>query len=324
MELVETYDLIIEPWRGGFATTQRPFPEKMRYIPYIEEGKYDFAILHLDQQSIYEPSREDNISKGRLFLEARELIGDLMPVVIVNHMTPYHDKYENAYVVKKIKQLVGSDTMICNSYEAAQQWGFGRVITHGMAVDEWGFDVERYNRTGEKIEPPKEPRCIIVLSPAGMEKAYRRIFANTVVRKLEDKDVPIEWVGVTKKFNTFDDYRDYLARSLVFFNPTWQSPRPRARTEAMLSGCCVVTTPYHDATTFIEDGVNGFLTSKEEIKDPRVMDNPDKAADLIESLIRDRADEAIEIGKKGRETAMKLFNKDVFEDQWRKLIEDIL
>jgi len=243
-------------------------------VTHFRKNYYDFAILHVDQQSIFDLKRGDRIHKGKLYMELREVIGDDCPIVTINHMTPFHDKYDSPYVVDFIKEMTKGTFMITNSYEAAKQWGWGHPVIHGMDVDEW-WDL------------PKEPRGVVVLSPAGMEKAYRRVFPNTVRRMLSEMKVSLVWIGVDKKCDSFDEYREFLGRSLVFFMGTWQSPRPRARTEAMLSGCCVVTTPYQDADTFIEHGVNGFLTSTGTTKDPRVMDNPEVTAKLIKRLIMD-------------------------------------
>jgi glycosyltransferase involved in cell wall biosynthesis len=222
-------------------------------------------------------------------------------------MTPFHDKYESPYVIKFIKEMTKGSTMLCNSYTAQKQWGWGEVITHGMDPNDW-FDL------------PKEPRCVTVLSPAGMEKAYRRIFLTTTINLLKEMGVPFSWVGVDIKFDNFKDYAEYLGRSLVFFMPTWQSPRPRARTEAMFSGCCIVSTPYQDADTFIKDGVNGFLTSRATMTDPRVMDNPEATAKLIKRLVIDEPELALRIGQEGKKTANELFAFPQFEAQWSKLL----
>ena len=309
MPFIKEYDLLINPYRT-WGIESRPFPEKCRFVTHFKKNHYDFAILHVDQQSIYDLEKGDRISKGRLFKETRETIGDDCPVIVINHMTPFHDKYDNSYTVQFIKNMVGQDTMIVNSNEAAKQWGFGTTIIHGMKVNEW-WDL------------PKEPRVVTVLSPRGMEKAYRRIFLHQVIRRLKDSKINHIWIGVDKKFGSFDLYREYLGRSLVYFNPTWQSPRPRARTEAMLSGCCVVTTPYHDANEIIKDEVNGYLTSTTQITDPRVIDNPDFTADLIKDLMKN-PQKTKEIGQKGKETAKKLFNQKRFVSQWEKLLEKIL
>jgi len=297
--------MIINPYRA-WAYTHRPKPDNVNFVTHYEKGKYDFALLHIDQQSIYDPEKNDRISKGLLYVEINRLVQDI-PKIVINHMTPFHDKYETDYVVKVIKDLIGDNHMICNSHTARKQWGWGHTIIHGLDVDEW------WNL-------PKEPRAIIVLSPAGMNKAYRRTFAHSVVRILKERDVPITWVGSDMKFNSFEKYRDYIGRSLVHFFPAWQSPMPRARTEAMLSGSCIVTTPYQDADTFIEDGVNGYLTSKSLVKDPRIMDSPEYSADLIENLVMHDPQLAIKIGEAGRKTARKKFNSKVFAKQWEEYL----
>jgi len=306
LPFVETYDLLINPYRG-WAEQHRPMPSNLRLVTHYEEGKYDFAILHVDQQCIYDPEKGDRISKGRLYMEVNDLIQDI-PKIVINHMTPFHDKYETHDVVRKIKELIGDNTMVVNSHTAREQWGWGNVIIHGMDVDEW-WDL------------PKEPRAIVTLSPAGMNKAYRREFLFSVQRLLREMGVPLVWVGVDEKFKTFDEYREFIGRSLVYFNPTWQSPRPRARTEAMLSGACCVTTPYQDADTYIVDGVNGFLTTKMTPTDPRILDSPKYTADLIKRLVMDDTDEAYRIGQAGKKTARELFSKENFANQWIKLLE---
>lgn len=301
------YDMIINPHRT-WGESSRPIPDKVNWVTHYEKGKYDLAILHVDQQSIYNPEVGDRIHKGKLYLELREAIGDDCPIITINHMTPFHDKYESPYVVDFIKKMVAGTTMVCNSYQARQQWGWGEVITHGLHAEEW-------------LDLPKEPRAVTVLSPAGMDKAYRRVFLTTVQRLLHEMGVPFTWVGRDRSFSNWDDYRQFLGRSLVFFMPTWQSPRPRARTEAMFSGSCVVTTPYHDADTFIKHGENGFLTSKAPIKDPRVMDNPEVTAQLIKSLVIDNPELALKIGQEGKKTANELFTYDKFVDQWETLLK---
>lgn len=308
LSFIESYDLLRNPYRN-WGDTSRPMPDNMQFVNYYQAGKYDLVILHIDQQAIYDPEAGDRIRKGRLYLEVRQLIKDEVPIVVINHMTPFHDKYETSYVIQVIKELTAGTHVVCNSFEASKQWGFGTPIIHGMDPDEW-WDL------------PKEPRAVVALSSGGMEKAYRRIFLHSVIRELREMQVPFTWIGVDKKFGSFDDYRDYLGRSLVYFNPTWQSPRPRARTEAMLSGCCVVTTPYQDASTFIEHGVNGFLTNSTQYTDPRIMDNPEATAKIIKELVIDKPDEAIKIGQVGKAYAREHFNHDNFEKQWQKFLTE--
>lgn len=311
LPFIEQYDLLINPYRY-WSDEARPMPKNVKYVPYYEEGKYDFAILHIDQQAIYLPElnkRWARLGKGRLYEEVNETIKDI-PKIVINHMTPFHDHLDSNETVEIIKEMVGDNHMIVNSYEAKKQWGWGHTIVHGMNSDDW-WDL------------PKEPRVCIVLSKEGMEKAYRRLFLETVLRHLNEMNVPYIWIGKDKFCSSWDEYRTELGSSLVFFFPAWQSPRPRARTEAMLSGCCVLTTPYQDADTFIEDGVNGFLTSRYKITDPRIIDNPQRNAELLRDLVFNRPDEAIRIGQEGKKTAQKLFNQNTFAKQWEDYLKEI-
>lgn len=309
LPFVGEYNLQINPYRY-WGDVQRPMPPNMKYVDHYERGYYDLAILHLDQQSIYDLSIGERLSKGRIYNELNSVVDDI-PKIVINHMTPFHDRLETADVIKRIKSMVGNNFMVTNSREAAKQWGWGYPIIHGLNPNDW-WDL------------PKEPRCVVSLSPAGMEKAYRRIFLESVIRLLKTKRVPFSWINVDISFNTFDDYRDYIGRSLVYFNPTWNSPMPRARTEAMLSGCCIVTTPYQDIDTYIKDGVNGFLTSKARIIDPRVIDNPQYSADLIERLVMNEPELAMKIGQEGKKTAIDKFHISNFHNQWIKFITEVV
>lgn len=313
LPFIEEYHFLVNPYRR-WSDDARPFPEKAKKVLHYTPGYYDFAILHIDQQAIYEPElaskhRWARLAKGRLYHETDKLIQDI-PKIVINHMTPFHDHLETDRVIEIMKDLIGDNLMIVNSYEAAKQWGWGRTVLHGLEADEW-WDL------------PKEPRCITVLSRAGMEKAYRRIFLEATARILKQMKVPFYWVGYDFTCTSFEKYREFLGGSLVFFMPTWNSPRPRARTEAMLSGCCIVTTPYQDADTFIKDGVNGFLTSRFKITDPRVMDNPQRTAELIQRLVFEEPDLAIKVGQKGKKTARKLFNLKNFGKQWKEVLKEI-
>lgn len=306
----KSYDLLINPYRT-WGETHRPFPPKMKWVTHYEKGKYDLAILHVDQQSIYDPDHGDFVHKGKLYMEVREAIGDDVPIVTINHMTPFHDKYESAYVVDFIRKITEGTYMISNSKEAARQWGWGKSVIHGLDPAEWP-------------DLPKEPRAVAVLSPAGMEKAYRRVFLTTVRRMLNEMGVPFYWVGVDKKFTSLEAYQDFLGRSLVFLMPTWQSPMPRARTEAQFTGACVVTTPYHDADEYWENEKTGFLTSRYKITDPKTMDNPEYTAKLIKRLVIDEPELALQIGQAGKKMAHERLHQNNFWKAWAEVVKEVL
>lgn len=278
----------------------RPKPPNVFEVPYYEPGKYDLAVLHIDQQCV-----DPTLGKSRLYKELNEAIKDI-PKIVINHGTPFWPEcYTEEYILMRMRQLVGQNHMVVNSERALEMWGkIGQsqtCILHGLDPEEW-FDL------------PKEPRVITGLSPAGLDRYYNRNLLIAVKDKLKEKGIPHCWIQVDWLAESFDDYRNFIGRSLIYFNPTLESPMPRSRTEAMLSGCCVLTLPNHGAEKFIQHGVSGI----------HVPNNPTVIADLIEELINNHYQQCIEIGQRGKEVARQLFHKDRFQAEWLQLIESVL
>ena len=212
----------------------------------------------------------------------------------------------SSVLINKFKEAVKDcSVIIFNSYKAKSQWGFDsdpRAITiwHGLEKEDWE-------------DSPKEPRVVTMISPGGLDRYYDRTFLRAVKEELYERDIVHCHITVDVQFKSFEEYKKFLGRSLVYFNPTKESPMPRARTEAMLSGCCVVTTPHQDADMFIRSGENGIIV-------PR---NPKVAADIIEGLIYDYK-KAIAIGQEGKKTAQEIFSGDRFRKEWREMLRKLL
>lgn len=310
------WDWLIQHRRGFSITPRGEMIKdfKINLVPHYEKGKYDLAILHLDQQCL-EESLWDR-GKGSLYRELNEVITDI-PKVVIMHGTPYYpevfecDITEENYsqlgftkdqigmsskLINTFKEIAGNNTVICNSNQAVKQWGIGSSIIHGMDPKEW-WDL------------PKEPRVITMISPGGLDKYYDRVFLGAVKEELAERNISLCHITVDAQFKNWDEYRDFMGRSLIYFNPTKESPMPRARTEAMLSGCCVLTTPHQDADTFIEHGKNGFIVKR----------NPAEVADMIEELIHDYK-LAVKIGQEGKKTAMERFSMERYQKDWADLI----
>jgi predicted RNase H-like nuclease (RuvC/YqgF family) len=78
----------------------------------------------------------------------------------------------------------------------------------------------------------------------------------------------------------------------------------------MLSGCVVVSTPYHDWDEYIVNGKNGFLISGDDVNE---------AVEILKWLRRNPS-KARQIGLEGRKTAMYYFSPERFKKDWEKLI----
>lgn len=285
-KLFGQYDMLVNHYRE-WGDVSRPMPDNMKNVLTFNPDDYDLAILHVDQQTV-----QPLMNKYKLFKDFEEATRGMKRVVI-NHMTPYDDRLSIEETIAAMKELVGDIPMITNSKQAAAQWGWGTPIIHGMDVDQWH-------------DLPKEPRVVTSLSTGGMSTAYRRELLLATIEIVKEAGLDFVWIQSDKKFQSFEDYRDYIGRSLIYFNPTWQSPMPRSRTEAALSGCCIISTRHHDWDSYIEDGKNGFI----------IKDNPQSAARLIIRLLTEGYQEAVQVGKAGREMARKNFNHERWAVDW--------
>ena len=321
------WDWLVQHRRQYSAFPRGEIMEKygVDWVPHYEKGKYDFALLHLDQQCFEESLWERG--KGSLFREVNSVIGNDIPKIVIMHGTPYYpeafpsDIGTNNYkelgftedqinmssiLIKRFHEVTKDfSAIIFNSKKAQKQWGMAddpraKTIWHGLNPNEW-YDL------------PKEPRVVTMISPAGLDKYYDRTFLRAVKELLAEKNIHHCHITSDATFKSWEEYRQFLGRSLVYFNPTLESPMPRSRTEAMLSGCCVITTPHQDADEYIKNGENGLLVSR----------NPQLVADLIEGLIHDYK-KAITLGQAGKKTAIELFSKERYHKEWSEVINKII
>lgn len=295
---VEFYHVVntVRVWGTKF----RPYPENLNQVSHYEPGVYDLALLHVDQQCV-----DPTLGKTRLYKELNETIKDI-PKIVINHGTPYWPEvYEDDQIKSKMRMMLDGNHIVVNSHKAKEMWGdMGksiRAIIHGIDDEGWK-DLD------------KEPRVITMLSPAGLDKYYNRRLLLSVKDKLKDRGIPHCWITVDWEAENFEDYQNFIGRSLLYFNPTLESPMPRSRSEAMLSGACVISLANHGAEKFIDNGKNGFI----------VPNNPIIIADLIEELLKNWYDKCKKIGQEGKKTAQGLFSKDRYRDEWLSLIDEVM
>lgn len=269
----------------------RPMPPNFKgFVRIYEPGKYDLALLHLDNWC------DRYALRGYPCRVVNGLVRDI-PKIVIMHGTP--DGEENR---RRILKVIGGDNyVVCNSRQAVAEWGFerSRAIIHGYDVDE--FHSEKTRRV----------QAITVCSGGDISREYHGI---PLLERMQ-RDVPaLTWIGERGDVPFFSDYgayRSYLASALIYFHPGQRSPMPGARTEAMLSGCCVVSTDNQDAGDYIEHGVTGFLSNDYA-----------ELRDTLHSLLADPR-QAYEVGKRGREAARETFTLENLRRQWLALFEDL-
>lgn len=284
-------------------------PDEFEWVTHYEPGKYDLAILHVDQQHV-----DGNIGKAQLYRALNQVITDI-PKIVVNHGTPMNDDWDDDITInggevhtnrglkriKGMRELIGDNFMIVNSYEAVDRWGWGYPLIHGIDPDEW-------------LDLGKEIRVTIPLSPGGLNKYYNRQLITAIKSEVKQKTgIDIIHTNVNYQVQDWQDLKELLGTSLITIHPYKDSPMPRSRTESMLSGSCVLSSKYHGAADFIEHGVDGLI----------VPDNPYSYADAIHYLVNDCYKEAVEMGQKGKEKAKKLFNLDRYHKELYTIITQV-
>jgi len=286
--------------------SQRPIPPNFMGgidSDEISPDRFDLALLHLDQwcdDSVRVPYRA--LPFRRVNVLARDI-----PRIVIMHGTP-----DSSLNRRRILQMIGDLPVVCNSFQAAQEWDgdegrldrYGlpqfRAIIHGYNVDEfWSAPL-----AGREIE------IATVCSGGTISRQYHGLpLLERLVR-----DVPLAWYGPTgnrKWMSNYAAYREMLARTLVYFSPTRRAPMPGARSEAMLSGCCVVTVPGNDAEIFVEHGWTGY-----------VVESYVEARDTLRGLLADTK-RAYRVGQAGREIARAAFGRERYVAEWMNVLGEI-
>jgi DNA-binding ferritin-like protein (Dps family) len=287
---------------------QRPRPANLRGALGVREaeqwarqGRFDLVLCHLDQWC---DSRMP--WRGMPFIIMCNLAEKAgVPCIAIMHGTP-----DDAANRRDILRLIGDLPVIVNSHQAAREWDAGekrasryglpqfRAIIHGYDVDE--FD-----------SYPLDRREVIVSTICSGGEMSRTYHGLPLVERLA-QDIPLALYGKDGNrpwLNDYGEYRDELRRMLVYLSPTRRGPMPGARTEAMLSGACVVTVPGNDVETFIDHGRTGFI-----------VDTYEDVRDTCRALLAE-PERAYRIGQLGRESARKLFDKSLYVADWLSCLE---
>jgi glycosyltransferase involved in cell wall biosynthesis len=114
--------------------------------------------------------------------------------------------------------------------------------------------------------------------------------------------------------SSYELYRQYLGKSLLYIDTSFRTPMNRARTEAFLSGCCVIQVEgAHDLERWAKDGENIIL----------VPDEPQRIAEVVAELLHSGYQNAIQIGQKGKIMATREFNPERYRKDWLDLLRNL-
>lgn len=301
----------------------RPKPHNVKFLPLesIEPREYDFAILPFDEH-ILNPGHCAALSPdwGNAFLTMLELTKDI-PRIALCHGTPQiyegesmNSSHAQGKVISSsreaLRSLLGNIHVVCNSYQAQQEWAFAKssVIWHGFSPTE--FPPGKHNRGCLTL-----PRQAFESRPVYRGKAIRQSVEQLLGDRcfFEYTAPPEPHPGYTPNSQEyavakFENYVKYIGKYTMYFNPTVYSPMPRSRDEAMMTGTIPVSLRNHDVHMFIQNGINGFYG--------------DSAEELAEQIkwVTKHEKEKRELSKNARLTSMDIFHIDRYLSAWSDLI----
>lgn len=267
-----------------WAYHYRPLPAHIQPVYDLEDSGCELMILHVDQWTWHE------VDKRRLFEKMKR--GFSGKKIIINHGCNVVDGCTN----DQMMELVEDYPVVCNSSLAYEKWAIpnSRYIHHGMSPEEW--PESNYGNNNIVVTQP----------PGNMHAAFRN---NEAAIKFEEMSgIKIDWVGRDRKFSSFAQYRSFLANSSVIFSPSYASPNPRARSEAMLCGLVLVSTNMHGESEYIENEKNGYVSNNMK--------------ELYEYLLHlhNSPEDVRRMGRASRQTAQENFNIKRFSDEWDEVL----
>jgi len=279
---------------GNWNIHKRALPQNVLALCNITNIDYDLNISHLDEECV--PTKEPFMSNNwdGMFKSQRKYCTEhSIPQIIINHGVP-----KNLQNIEEMQEIVDDTYCVCNSEQSAKMWNFpnSKSIIHGIDPEEF------------KLGSADNGKVLCSVN-YGVLKAKKWYYGYDIYQKVSNN---VRIKRLDEPFKSFNDYVNGVGKYSVYFNPTLQSPMPRARTESMMMGVPTVSTPYYDWGKYVKDGKNGMLYT-----------TADEAIEKIKWLLENPKD-AKEIGMKGRETAIKHFHIDRYLDDWRKLIHEVI
>jgi glycosyltransferase involved in cell wall biosynthesis len=306
---------------------KRPMPPNARFSQFddIESRDYDLAILHFDENVLHPELCRGLVPPDWGSTLRRALADWSIPKVGVCHGTPqFIGQYDATYTRsdlgtvieanrREMVQLMKDVTVVCNSHQAQEEWGFERSLTiwHGFSPHEYS--------------PGTYKRGVLSMVRAALlnRPHYNGLSLNDRVRELVGSEIPFAHLQVpeppstysigTKEWATakYQNYTRELGAYSIYLNPTLRSPMPRSRGEAMMAGLVSVSLRNHDTELFIRNGVNGFFG-----------DTAEELAEYIRYLMNNDA-ARIKVGTASKRTAIDLFNQDRYLSRWSSLLKRI-
>lgn len=313
---------------NGWEYEHRPLLRNVKLIDInnINQKDYDLAILHFDENCLAPENTNGVIHAkagwGEAFKWFRANIN--LPKVAICHGTPqFYNQYTTAPMENKDIKVIEAERLklvnfmrdilvVVNSHQAQREWGFikSKVIWQGFDPTE--FPSAKYNKG------------ILTLGQAMQERPHYRGYAlfQEIMKGFPSEylprglyvPVPAQYLRKTNEYAyaKYKNYVDAIREYSIYLNPTFRSPMPRSRGEAMMCGLVTVSVNNHDVDMFIKNSVNGFYSN-----------DPNELREYLLFLLKN-PDITRKIGALSREVAIDIFNHDRYLKEWEDIYKSLV
>jgi len=291
--------ILDENLKGHVWSGERPMPSNVKFISLQEAMDLDWkdinlVITHMEPQLLW--YHDTVLKKHKPF----------RPHIHIMHSLPGDSHGEDKRIQWHNDRLSAVKSfVVLNSHSGDWQLSVPhRTIWLGLDESEyqylWRGGVNRALHVGNNI-------------------GARPTVTGYPLLEAVSKSVGVDIVGHNpdlgiRSANSFEDLLSKYYSYDVYFNPTYLSPMPRARIEAMMCGMPLVSTfhPRSDMERFAIDGINGLFSNE--------------SSDLINALRRvlSSSDLRQQLSEASRATAVKHFSLSRYIHDWQSVLKEVL
>ena len=219
-----------------------------------------------------------------------------IPIISVEHTVPTKDL--SGQQIESMKNLRGDINVFITEY-ARSQWGYdGEIIENSIDFNVFqplDIQKEKYILTIAN-DFVKRDYCLNY-------KGWLRVTQGLPTKLVGDNP------GLSKPARSIDELVQEYNKCYVYLNTSTESQLPTVLLEAMACGVPVVTTATCSIPSFIQHGVNGFMSNSE--------------SDLVKylNLLLENNELREQIGKQAREMIMQRFSHEKFINNWNAIFD---
>lgn len=303
---------------NGWDYSLRPRPYNLSYsdIGNIEAGKYDFAIIPIEEELLYMGEDEDShVIWAKKLIEMLELTKGMRRIAVCH--TPLFNTFPdtteidnklNARVQKRraiVRSMLQNIHVVCSSHQLKTTWNFAQssVIWQGFSPEEYPAGTH-------------ENGCVTLVNPDlpgkigdDLRLMQKKLSDVCLLKYCQAPSVHPGYMQRTQEWAVarLQSYVKYLGSFSVCLTTQYSLGIPQVISEAMLTGVIPVVFRSPDAEMFIQHGKNGFIG-----------DSVEELTEHILWLFQNER-QCRTIHRQARLTAMDIFNVDRALTSWINL-----